>query len=237
MRTGGLEEGPDAAGFHVLVELLVEAGPGADIETVAVAGDGLGRLLLDGEAQARGVTEDAPDADRVLGVARIGVADDADAAGFEVVEAADVIDDGVGGDVVEESVDREIAAESVFARGAVGDGLEGETAAALGGGGGSGQGTLGEGTGEGDRLFRVLPGKRSWASAPAPVNSSAPLLSSSREASAARASSSSRSAASSSSSGLRRKVETSMILPSWNLTWASRNRRPMRKALRKSFLI
>ena len=104
-----------------------------------MAGDGLGRARFDGEPEARGVAQDAPDADRVLGVARVRVADDADAAGREVFEAADVIDDRVGGDVVEEGVDGQVAAEGVLAGRAVGDGLDRGAAAADGGRGGAGE--------------------------------------------------------------------------------------------------
>ncbi len=95
-------------------------------------------------------------------------------------------------------------------------------AAASPGPGGSGASKMGS-----DLLFNLFCVK----------SRSDPIFSSSARAAAAASAASSRSAASSSSSGLRRKVETSTILPSWKRTWASRKRLPMRKALRKSFLI
>ncbi len=115
-----------------LLRLFVEPGAGAGGEGVAVPGDGLGRARFDGEPEPRRVAQNAPDADRVFGVARVRVADDADAAGREVFEAADVVDDRVGGDVVEEGVDGQVAAEGVLAGRAVCDGLD-RGAAALAG--------------------------------------------------------------------------------------------------------
>ena len=46
----------------------------------------------------------------------VGIADRADDAGAQIVEAADVVDDREGRDVVEQRVDREVAAERVFFR-------------------------------------------------------------------------------------------------------------------------
>ena len=46
----------------------------------------------------------------------VGIADRADDAGAQILEAADVVDDREGGDVVGERVDREVAAERVFFR-------------------------------------------------------------------------------------------------------------------------
>jgi len=98
---GALEKWPGPARLHVLVQFLEETRPGAGGKTVAVAENGRRGPLLDDEVEAGGVAQDAPDADRVLRVARIRVADDADPAGLEVLEAADVIDDGIRGDVIE----------------------------------------------------------------------------------------------------------------------------------------
>jgi len=57
---------------------------------------------------------------RVLEEAIVRVADRADEAGAQVVEAAHVVDHRERGDVVEERVDREVAPEGILFRGAEG---------------------------------------------------------------------------------------------------------------------
>ena len=73
---------------------------------------------IEGEVEASGKFEGAQHPHRIFLVADQGVADHPDAPFGEIAQAADVVDDGKGFDVVEEGVDRKIAAEGVFLRGA-----------------------------------------------------------------------------------------------------------------------
>ena len=75
---------------------------------------------VDVEAEPLREHHGAQHADRVLLEALDRVADGADDAGFEVLQAADVVDDRAVRGVVEERVDREVAAERVFLGGPVG---------------------------------------------------------------------------------------------------------------------
>ena len=78
--------------------------------------DGVVRRRLDLEAEARGELDGAHHAHGVLAEADIRIADHAHATRFEVVEAADVVDHREVGDVVEQPVDREVAAPRVLQR-------------------------------------------------------------------------------------------------------------------------
>jgi len=69
---------------------------------------------LDREVDPRGERDRAQHAHGILAKPHVGVADRSHDLVAQVVEAADVIDDREGGDVVEERVDREVAAEGVF---------------------------------------------------------------------------------------------------------------------------
>jgi len=65
---------------------------------------------------AAGELDRAHHPDRVLAEPDVRVADRPDQAGVQVVQAADVVDHGVVGDVVEEPVDREVAPQRVLPR-------------------------------------------------------------------------------------------------------------------------
>jgi hypothetical protein len=70
--------------------------------------------LIEGEIEPGGQREGPQHPDRVFLKSDDGVANRTDDAGPEIFEAAHVIDDGKRGDVVEERVDRKVAAERVF---------------------------------------------------------------------------------------------------------------------------
>ncbi len=79
-----------------------------------VRADRVKQLGLDREVEPRGERDRADHAHRVFAQADVGIADRSHDSGAEIVEAADVIDHREVGDVVEQRVDREIAAERVF---------------------------------------------------------------------------------------------------------------------------
>jgi hypothetical protein len=72
------------------------------------------RILLDLKIKVRSQTNTPEDADRVLLKPYVRVADTADQARFEISPSSHVIDHGIIGDVVVESVDREVSTKSVF---------------------------------------------------------------------------------------------------------------------------
>jgi hypothetical protein len=80
-----------------------------------VAEDGLVRVGRDREAEPARELHGAHHPDGVFLEADVGVADRANEAGPEVLEAADVVDDREVADVVEEAVDREVPPEGVLA--------------------------------------------------------------------------------------------------------------------------
>ncbi len=85
-----------------------------------MAVDRLLRLALDAEAQAPGELAGAQHPHRVLAEAQVRIADRPHQPAPEVDDAVDVVDHREVGDVVEQGVDGEVAAEGVLARRAVG---------------------------------------------------------------------------------------------------------------------
>jgi hypothetical protein len=75
--------------------------------------------LLDAQAEARGELDRPQDAHRVLAHAHVRVADGAQDAGLEVVDALDPVEDAPLERVEEQRVDREVAAARVLDRRAV----------------------------------------------------------------------------------------------------------------------
>jgi hypothetical protein len=78
------------------------------------------RRRLDLESEARGELDRTHHPDGVFAKSKIGITDDANPAGGEILEAADVVNHREVGDVVEERVDREIAAPRILQRRAEG---------------------------------------------------------------------------------------------------------------------
>ena len=76
--------------------------------------DGLHHRLVDPEPEARRHDDGAEHADGIFLEAIVGIADAAQQAVLQVFQAADVVDDREVGDVVEQRVDGEVAAEGVF---------------------------------------------------------------------------------------------------------------------------
>ena len=76
--------------------------------------DRLEDRLVDVEVEARREDDRAHHPDRILEEAHAGIADRPDQPVLEIAQPADVVDDRVRGDVVEERVDREVAAEGVL---------------------------------------------------------------------------------------------------------------------------
>ena len=102
-------------GEHV-AEFLGDAF-GADAgELVGVGSDGVGGCGFDLECEPGGKADGAKEAEVILLEASVWVADGADASSGEVLYAADVVDDLFLLDVVEETVDRKIAASGVLFR-------------------------------------------------------------------------------------------------------------------------
>ena len=97
-------------------KLLGDARRGAFRDFVAQLGDGLAYVFGHCKREARRELAGAEHPDRILPEADEGVADRAHDAPFEILDAAHEVEDGIRRDVVEESVDREVAAERVFLR-------------------------------------------------------------------------------------------------------------------------
>ena len=70
--------------------------------------------LIDREVQPGGERDGPKHSDRILEKPRLRIANRSHQAGTEIVEPADVIDDRKRSDVVEQGIDREVAAEGVF---------------------------------------------------------------------------------------------------------------------------
>ncbi len=100
-----------------LGELLRHAGGSGFYDLFAVSQDRLVGIRGDRESQPAREFDRPHHTDRVFAEANVRVSDRADEPGFEVVEAADVIDDGKVRDVVKEAVDRKVPAQRVLAGG------------------------------------------------------------------------------------------------------------------------
>ena len=108
-------EGPARAALSQdLVELLEDPGRAAPDDLTPEETDGLAGVGVDPEIEPGRERNRPKHAHRVLAEAHGGIADGADRASLEVPEAADPVDHGEVGDVVEESVDREVPAEGVL---------------------------------------------------------------------------------------------------------------------------
>ena len=79
-----------------------------------VAPDGIHRVRIDREVEPRGQHHRAQHAHGILLEPHVRVADRANHARAQILEAAGVVDDREGRDVVEQRVDREVAAEGVL---------------------------------------------------------------------------------------------------------------------------
>ena len=99
-----------------LVELLDQPRGRAARDLTASRGDRLIDRRVDPEAQARGHRDGSKHPDRVLLESLRRVADAADDTCTQIVEAARVVDDRERRDVVEQRVDREVAAERILFR-------------------------------------------------------------------------------------------------------------------------
>ncbi len=109
-----LEGGPRGALAQDLVELLQQPRRARAHDLAAQGPHRLERVRLDREAQPRGQRHRPQHAHRVFTEAHARVADRADQARVQVLEPAHVVDDREVGDVVEQRVDREVAAEGVL---------------------------------------------------------------------------------------------------------------------------
>ncbi len=85
-----------------------------------VGKDRLERFLIDGELQARCQHHRAEHADGIFEEPDFRIADAANQPRIEVLESAGVVDDREGADVIEEGVDGEVTPERVLFRCAVG---------------------------------------------------------------------------------------------------------------------
>ena len=97
-----------------LVVLLRQARGRGQRNPLALARDRVDNGRVDREAETRGERHRPLHPHRVLAEADIGIADDRTTPRAQILEAADVVDDGERGDVVEERVQREIAPEGVL---------------------------------------------------------------------------------------------------------------------------
>jgi hypothetical protein len=105
---------PGGAAAKEAIDLLEHARLGALGDLPAVAQERRQRLRLDLEVEPRGELHRAQHAHRVLAEPDVRVADRAHGAAFEVIEPADVVDDPLGLDVVEQAIDGEVAAPGVL---------------------------------------------------------------------------------------------------------------------------
>ena len=108
-----LEAPPGGAAAQQLVDLLEEAGARALGDVADGRQQRLPGLLFDREVEAGGELDRPDHPHRVLLEAECGVADRPDHAAIEVRDPVDEVDDPVVLEVVEETVDREVAAASV----------------------------------------------------------------------------------------------------------------------------
>jgi len=124
-----LHPGEGRAGVAALadaIELLGDARGGAARDEGRGGGGGVEDRLVDREAEAGGELDRAQQAHRIFAQALVGVADGLEHAPLDVREPADVIDDLVGDRVVEEAIDREVAALGVLEGGPEGVGADDE---------------------------------------------------------------------------------------------------------------
>ena len=109
-----LERAPCRTAAHQAVDLLEQPGRSALADLAAPAQEGLPGRGLEPEVEARGELHGAQHADRVLLEPHLGVADRAHQLRVEIGEATDVVDDLLALDVIEQAVDREVAAAGVL---------------------------------------------------------------------------------------------------------------------------
>ena len=106
------------------LNFLAKARDGSIGKLRGVATDGLEVGGADVEVELGGEANGTHHADGIFAETDVGVADGADAAGLEVTETTDVINDGEVVNVVEEAVDGEVTTEGIFLGGAEGVILE-----------------------------------------------------------------------------------------------------------------
>ena len=118
--TGGVEEIEAADPVrveHDPEELVADAFDADGVEGVCLGADGVPCGWVDGVVEGGGEADGAEEAEPVFGEAEGGVSDGAETAVFEVIAAADEIDDVAGERVEEHAVDGEVAAFGVGFRG------------------------------------------------------------------------------------------------------------------------
>ena len=97
-----------------LVVLLEQACRRRLADERGLALDGVHHLAVDAEVETGGQDERPQHADRVFHEPHVGIADAANQPLVEILEAAGVVDDREGPDVVEQGVDGEVPAEGIF---------------------------------------------------------------------------------------------------------------------------
>ena len=106
--------GLGAAAKQQLEDFVEQPRLGHTVDEVGAIGDRRARGVVDLEAEFGREAHRAQHAHRVFAVARLGMADDAQALGFDVADAAVIVEHGLGRRVVEHRVDGEIAPRGVF---------------------------------------------------------------------------------------------------------------------------
>src|SRR5262249_42894956 len=122
LRHAGLQEklhrSPRRAAAKQSVDLLENPGRRALGDLHAMDEEGGVGLRLHLEAEPRGELDGSEDPHWILPETNVRIADGADQASFEVRQATDVVGDVLGLDVIEETVDREVAPARVLLGGA-----------------------------------------------------------------------------------------------------------------------
>ena len=113
-----LERPPGRSAAHQPVDLLEQPGRRALADLAAPAQERIPRPALEAEVEARGELDRAQDPHRILLEPDVRIADRADQLGIEIGQPTDVVDDLLALDVVEQPVDREVAAARVLGLGA-----------------------------------------------------------------------------------------------------------------------
>ena len=102
------------SGKEELLELVEQPRRRNVLEQVRERCERRARRFMDGEAELRLEADGSQHPDRVLAIARLGIPDQADRAGADVLEAADVIPDREVLDVVVQRIAGEVAAPDVL---------------------------------------------------------------------------------------------------------------------------
>jgi len=113
-----LERGLGSPFLQVAKELVPDTGGRAFLDLVTVFHNGLDGLRVDREACPRGMTDNADHPDRVLLEPLVRVADGSDDSPPEIFHSPHTVDDRKIRDVVKKTVNRDVAAQGIFLRGA-----------------------------------------------------------------------------------------------------------------------